>query len=86
MSLYSLISLAIFGVGAYLILLNYYCYYLGYARGEHHSPVPFLGCVLCSLALFILPVTRSWFWLPLFVDPGSAFLLVLLVYSWMREP
>jgi hypothetical protein len=79
--LFWLIATSAFLIGTYLIGLNYYGWlYLGLMRKVHHSPIAVLGGVLCALSLFMLPLTRSWFWVPLVLDPGSVFLVGFFAY------
>ena len=79
-----LVTALAFMYGAWCIFLNYYDWlYLGLTKREHHSPIPFIGGVLCSLALFYSPiaVTLPWAWLPLLIDPGCVYLIGLFIYS-----
>jgi hypothetical protein len=79
-----IIATLVFLLGAWVIFLNYYSWlYLGFTKREHHSPAPFIGGVLCSLALFFSPLamTRAWAWLPPLLDPGCIYLIGLFIYS-----
>ncbi len=84
MIIHWLITALAFLSGAFVISMNYYSWlYLGITRREHHSPIPFFGGVLCSVALLFSPIAeaRSWAWLPLILDPGCIYLVGLFIYS-----
>ena len=82
MVFYWVLAATLFVTGAYLIALNFYGWlYLGLAKKEHHSPIAFLGGVLCALSLLILASTRRWFWVPLLLDPGCVYLVGVFIYS-----
>jgi hypothetical protein len=49
---------------------------------KKYSMVPFLGGVLTSIGLLLLPRLRPFAWIPLIVDPGCAWLTAKLLYNW----
>lgn len=74
----------LFLFGLWGILLNYYDWlYLEFTKREHHSPIPLVGGLLCSIALYNSPqeAFHSWGWLPFFLDPGCAYLIGVFIYS-----
>jgi len=74
---------AIFLLGVWIIVFNYYVMYLGFVRKQHApSPGPLVGGLFCFLILrspfFHL---HYWAWLPLILDPGCVFLLGVFIYT-----
>jgi hypothetical protein len=79
-----LITAILFLLGVWAITLNfYYWLYLGFTKREHHSPVPFVGGLFCSLSLYYSPaaVGHPWALLPLILDPGCVYLIGVFIYS-----
>jgi hypothetical protein len=57
------------------------------ARQKHSSLVPAIGGIAGSGACFLLPYSslHSWWWIPLLVDPGSAYLFVTTLLFIIRR-
>ena len=51
---------------------------------KRYSSILFLGGMLASIGLFLLPRSRSFAWIPLIVDPGCAWLTVKLLLDWQK--
>jgi hypothetical protein len=49
---------------------------------KKYSMIPFLGGVLTSIGLLLLPRLRPFAWIPLIVDPGCALLGAKLLFNW----
>ena len=49
---------------------------------KRYSLIPFLGGVLTSIGLLLLPRLRPFAWVPLIVDPGCALLTAKLLHNW----
>jgi len=59
------------GVGALIVLFNWYSLYASHRSGRNVSPAPLLGGLLLFLGLFNFPETRAYAWLAIVADYGT---------------
>ncbi len=72
----------LFCAGAFFVYVNFAVIYIAYFKKKHVSPAGLIGGGLCALSLFICPdkSVRSWFWVPLVLDPGCLLLVCAFIY------
>lgn len=87
-----LVALILTLLGGWIIILNFSIWYRWFARGEHHSWIPFVGGFLAMLGMMACPLTsvRKLAWLPLAVDAGYVltnyvYALVALIWRTLRR-
>ena len=51
--------------------------------GRHASAIPFIGGVAGAIAARLLSPVQSLWWVPLFVDYGSAPMLIYFFLAWL---
>lgn len=65
-------------LGGLIALLNGMTIYRRCRTGRFSSTVPILGALFLGMGLYLMPKTRPYAWMALFLDPGTVSLLVSL--------
>lgn len=79
-----MLSIPMIGFSALIIVFNFWIFIRTVVRKQKApSAAPFLGSLLCSLGLYIMPVNLNWYYLliPHFVDYGGVFGIALMLYQ-----
>lgn len=85
------IGAAIAGLGAWIILGNFWLIARWMLGAKPESTIPLIGGVLMALGLKItaVPAIQYWWWVPLVIDPGGIFVNmvagVLLCFFWLAR-
>jgi hypothetical protein len=53
--------------------------------GKTYSQIPFIGGLIASAGLLLVPRSRSLFWIPLVIDPSCVWLLCGLLLKWRKR-
>lgn len=90
--IFSGIAVLLIGFGAYVTLLNWFSPFSRMITGRFSSPVPLFGAIFLGAGMAILPSTRIYAWLAIFIDFFGTFMLLialpfLLWQAWShRQP